>query len=53
MCAFFKKFCEIFDSTTIYSSPLTTKVLHHIETSQLICNANQLTGFYIMGGTGC
>ena len=22
---------------------------HHIETSQLICNANQLTGFYIVG----
>ena len=22
---------------------------HHIETSQLICNANQLTGFHIMG----
>ena len=24
---------------------LTTSVLHHIETSQLICNSNQLTGF--------
>ena len=22
---------------------------HHIETSQLICSANQLTGFYMMG----
>ena len=22
---------------------------HHIETSQLICKANQLTGFYMMG----
>ena len=22
---------------------------HHIETSQLICRANQLTGFYMMG----
>ena len=22
---------------------------HHIETSQLICRANKLTGFYIMG----
>ena len=22
--------------------------LHHIETSQLICTANQLTGFYMM-----
>ena len=27
-------------------NPLTT---HHIETSQLICSANQLTGFFIMG----
>ena len=28
---------------------LTTSVSHIIETSQLICRANQLTGFYIMG----
>ena len=27
---------------------LTTNVLHHIETGQLICRANQLTGFYMM-----
>ena len=27
---------------------LTTTVPHHRETSQLICNANQLTGFYMM-----
>ena len=26
-------------------NPLTTNVPHHIETSQLICSANQLTGF--------
>ena len=26
-----------------------TNVPHHIETSQLICIANQLTGFYMMG----
>ena len=26
---------------------LTTSVPHHIETSQLICYANQFTGFYI------
>ena len=31
---------------------LTTNVPHHIETSQLICNANQLTGFYMMGNIG-
>ena len=32
---------------------LTTNVSHHIETSQLICIANQLTGFYMMGNIGC
>ena len=31
---------------------LTTSVLRHIETSQLISRANQLTGFYMMGNTG-
>ena len=31
---------------------LTTNVLHHIETSQLICTANQLTGFYMIGNIG-
>ena len=36
-------------------NPLTTNVpiidqcSHHIETSQLICTANQLTGYYMMG----
>ena len=30
-------------------NPLTTNVLHHTETSKFICNANQLTGFYMMG----
>ena len=30
-------------------NPLTANVPHHIETSQLTCNANQLTGFYMMG----
>ena len=33
-------------------NPLTTNVPHHIETSQLICNVNQWTGFYKMGNTG-
>ena len=33
-------------------NPLTTNVPHHIETSQLISNANQLTGFYMMGNIG-
>ena len=34
------------------SVPLMTNVPHHIETSQLICTANQLTGFYMMRKTG-
>ena len=33
-------------------NPLTTNVPHHIETSQLICTANHLTGFYMMGNIG-
>ena len=33
-------------------NPLTTNVSHHIETSQLICIANQLTGFYMIGNIG-
>ena len=31
---------------------LTTNVPYHIETSQLICIANQFTGFYMMGNIG-
>ena len=31
---------------------LTTNVYHHIETSQLIFMATQLTGFYMMGNIG-
>ena len=34
-------------------NPLTTNIPYYIETSQLICIANQLTGFYIMGNIGC
>ena len=30
-------------------NPLTNNVPHHIETSQLICRANQLADFYLMG----
>ena len=26
-------------------NPLTTSVFHYVETSQLICSTNQLTGF--------
>ena len=31
---------------------LKNNVPHHLETSQLICNANRLTGFYMMGNIG-
>ena len=34
-------------------NPFTTKVPHHIETSQLIYDTNQLTGFYMTGNIGC
>ena len=33
-------------------NPLTTNVPHHIETSQLISIANQLTGFYMIENIG-
>ena len=33
-------------------NPLTINVRHHKETSQFICSANQLTGFYMMANTG-
>ena len=36
----------------VKNKPLTTSVPHHIETSQLIWRANQLTCFYMMGNTG-
>lgn len=34
------------------ANPLTINVAHHIETSQLICNTDQFTGFYMMDNTG-
>ena len=33
-------------------NPLMANVPHHVETSQVICNASQLTGFYMMGNSG-
>ena len=33
-------------------NPLTANVPHHIEASQLICIAVQLTGFHMMGNIG-
>ena len=32
-----------------FLKPLMTNGPHHIETSQLICSANQFTGLYMMG----
>ena len=42
-------FCNI---GNIVFNPLTTIGPHHIEASQLICIANQLTGFYMMWNIG-
>ena len=39
-------------SIDVNVNPLATNVPHHIETSQLICNTNQLTGFNMMGNIG-
>ena len=33
-------------------NPLTTNVLHHIETSQLTCITNEMTEFYMTGDIG-
>ena len=29
-------------------NPLTTNVPHHVETSEVICTANRLNGFYMI-----
>ena len=39
-------FYEVLEIGGIYRTKLIKR--HHIETSQLICSADQLTGFYIM-----
>ena len=38
-----------FPTVSFELNPLTTNIPHHVETSQLICNPNQLTGFYMIG----
>ena len=43
-----KKEQKLINTKTFWSID-TTNNLHHTKTSQLICNANQLTGIYIMG----
>ena len=36
----------------IQFNPLKTNAPHHTDSSQLICNANQLNDFYMMGNIG-
>ena len=36
----------------IFFNPIMTHVAHRVETSRLICIANQLTGFYMMRKIG-
>ena len=45
-------FSFIRDKPELFFNPLTINVPHHIEASQLISNANQLTGFYMMENSG-
>ena len=52
-----KKIPSLFDFHSLYQllhssgngQPFNDQCSHHIETGQLICSANQLTGFYMMG----
>ena len=46
-CSFSSFFCICLVLESLVLNPLN--VLPHIETSQLICTANQLTGFYMRG----
>ena len=39
-------FSSLYFNRDQYLNPSTNNVPHHIETTQLICIANQLTGFY-------
>ena len=42
-----------FDVKNLFKNvPLTDQYFHHIETSHLICSANQMTGFYMKCNTG-
>ena len=41
---------EVYDTTHISTGYVNlVYVTHHVETNQLICKANQLIGFYILG----
>ena len=44
--------CTITCHFAYFLNPLTTNVLHRIDPSQLIWNANQSTGFYMMRNIG-
>ena len=46
------KLCNPGNTKRVKFNPLTANVPHYIEISQLICIADQLTGFYMMGNIG-
>ena len=48
---FFKAFQRGVKKYVKKKNPLMTNVPHHIGISQLICIADQVTGFYMMGNT--
>ena len=45
-------FLTLSTSKILVLNQLMTNAPHHIETSQSICNANQLTGFYVTENIG-
>ena len=47
--AFRETINSILTTTNQEQLPFNDQCSHHIETSQLICSANQQTGFYMMG----
>ena len=52
VCTFYAKLLALNKLQAWYINPWTTNILHHSETSQLIWNANQLTGFCMMANIG-
>ena len=42
----------MYDHRYYNACPLTTNVPHQIETSQFVCIADQLIGFYMVGNVG-
>ena len=52
MVGFKQVFAYYVSKGWITINSLTTNVPHHTETIQLICIANQWTGFYMMGRIG-